>query len=206
MRLAVECDGEIYHLDEHGQLRIEDLERQAILERAGWSVLRIPYRSWHARPVDEVERVLNRFRGLSELLFDDEGEPDEAGERRIEGPGAALSIVAPNEARRIKARVSAEGAAIMEAISGGNQTEEDVFRAARIALGYKRLGPRIRQSLDLASRQLAKSGLITVEEGEFFLTTEGRNSEIRAGARTYQPSHSNYGRHSCGSRKYRRRR
>ena len=50
VRLAVECDGEIYHLDEHGQLRIEDLERQAIIERAGWSVLRIPYRAWCSTP------------------------------------------------------------------------------------------------------------------------------------------------------------
>ena len=40
-RVALECDGELYHHDEHGNLRSEDLERQAILERAGWRVLRI---------------------------------------------------------------------------------------------------------------------------------------------------------------------
>src|SRR5438128_1104806 len=42
MRVAVECDGEIWHLDEHGQLLREDLDRQEILERAGWNVVRIP--------------------------------------------------------------------------------------------------------------------------------------------------------------------
>ena len=32
-RVAVECDGELYHQGEHGHLRIEDVEQQAILER-----------------------------------------------------------------------------------------------------------------------------------------------------------------------------
>jgi very-short-patch-repair endonuclease len=56
-RVAVECDGERYHLDEHGALKVEDVERQAILERAGWRVVRIPYRKWIADPGAEVERL-----------------------------------------------------------------------------------------------------------------------------------------------------
>ena len=41
-RIALECDGELWHLDEHGKLRLEDIQRQEILERAGWRVMRIP--------------------------------------------------------------------------------------------------------------------------------------------------------------------
>jgi very-short-patch-repair endonuclease len=41
-RLAIECDGEIWHEDEHGDLKSEDVQRQEILERARWRVLRIP--------------------------------------------------------------------------------------------------------------------------------------------------------------------
>src|SRR5213075_1356523 len=45
-RIAIECDGEVWHLDEHGALKAEDVFRQEILERAGWNVIRIPYRGW----------------------------------------------------------------------------------------------------------------------------------------------------------------
>ena len=41
--MAVECDGPL----RHPEVTDEDAARQAILERAGWSVVRIPYRGWH---------------------------------------------------------------------------------------------------------------------------------------------------------------
>jgi very-short-patch-repair endonuclease len=59
-RLAIECDGR-FHYEADGRLRLEDLERQEILERAGWSVLRIPSRRFWADPdrcADEVVAVL----------------------------------------------------------------------------------------------------------------------------------------------------
>jgi very-short-patch-repair endonuclease len=57
-RVAVECDGERYHLDEHGQPKLEDLEREAILRRAGWRIVRIPYRKWLRDSAEEVRTVL----------------------------------------------------------------------------------------------------------------------------------------------------
>ncbi|HTW92374.1 MAG TPA: AAA domain-containing protein [bacterium] len=59
-RLAVECDGR-FHYDDAGELRIEDIERQHILERAGWHVFRVPSRKyWHSRDqcIEQVVRVL----------------------------------------------------------------------------------------------------------------------------------------------------
>ena len=53
-RIAIECDGEIWHEDEHGNLRTEDVQRQEILERAGWRVLRIPYRRWRADRAGQI--------------------------------------------------------------------------------------------------------------------------------------------------------
>ena len=58
-RVAIECDGEIWHLDEHGKLKAEDLYRQEILERAGWNVLRIPYRRWKKAPEAEIAHILD---------------------------------------------------------------------------------------------------------------------------------------------------
>lgn len=76
---------------------------------------------------------------------------------------------------------------MMAALSDGNRDEEDVFRAARIAMGYQLLGPKIRQSFARAAFELAANRLIAIEDGEYFLT-EGRNAEVRAGPRTYQPN------------------
>ena len=75
----------------------------------------------------------------------------------------------------------------MRALSDGNRDEEDVFRAARIAMEYQRLGPKIRQSFERAGRQLATNGLIVIDDGEYFLTADGRNAEVQAGARTNRP-------------------
>lgn len=136
VRLAVECDGELYHLDEHGELRIEDLERQAILERAGWSVLRIPYRSWRSGPTDEVERVLAALRDLAEAAW---------GEEDVEHDGDKGDFPAAPDppsatAKRAKVRVSAEGVAIMNAVSDRCRSEEDVFRSARDPHGLPTTG------------------------------------------------------------------
>src|SRR5262249_55483580 len=54
IRVGIECDGELYHEDEHGHLRIEDIERQAVLERAGWEIVRIPYRKWRRDPAGQI--------------------------------------------------------------------------------------------------------------------------------------------------------
>jgi very-short-patch-repair endonuclease len=202
VQLAVECDGELYHLDEHGQLRIEDLERQAIIERAGWNVLRIPYRSWRSGSQDEVERVLARLRDLAAL---EDEEADDEDQDYSEGPNAR-TLAQPTGAKKSVAKVSAEGAAIMGALGDGNRDEEDVFRAARIAMGYQRLGPKIRQSFQRAALQLVTNGLIAIEDGEHFLAAEGRNAEVHAGARTYRPGQSNYRRRrSYYGSNYRRR-
>jgi very-short-patch-repair endonuclease len=189
VRLALECDGELYHLDEHGQLRIEDIERQAILERAGWRVLRIPYRSWRLGPTDEVDRVIDELRALVATA-----EAEEIGETLAEvGDESGVIAVVPTlpprpEGKKAKAHVSAEGAAIMAALAEGNRLEEDVFRFARIAMGYQRLGPRIRRSFVSAANKLIREGLVAIEDGEYFLTPDGRNADVRAGARAYQPS------------------
>ena len=52
----------------------------------------------------------------------------------------------------------------------GNQAEEDVFRYARDAMGYQRLGPKIRQSFVTAARLLVRDGWVSIEDSEHFLT------------------------------------
>jgi very-short-patch-repair endonuclease len=172
-RVAVECDGELYHLDEHGNLRIEDLERQAALERAGWYVLRIPYRKWLKEPEAQVARVLEALQPVADDYEEDE-EPDET-----EGPGQVVASVAPAKGRQKVQRVTREQATLVEGLRTGLRTEEDLLRFARDRLGHQRLGPRIRESLLLGARQLNDAGLLVIEDGEYFLTPDGRNAELR---------------------------
>lgn len=53
-RLAVEADGSQHHETNQGELIPEDLDRQALLEEAGWTFCRVPYRDF----VDDSDGVV----------------------------------------------------------------------------------------------------------------------------------------------------
>jgi very-short-patch-repair endonuclease len=160
-RVAVECDGEVYHLDEHGELRAEDVLRQEILERAGWRVLRIPYRAWCKASGKQIARV---FRALEELSDD-----------------ANDSSPAPAEAKASKVptlRVSSYEAAILHALRSGAKDRGEVLVSARIHLGKARLGSQIRGSLEAAISSLENRKLVVGEDGELFSTEDGRTADL----------------------------
>lgn len=162
-RLAVECDGEFYHHDEHGHLKFEDLERQAVLERAGWQVLRIPYRRWREQAEVQLARVeacFNPSPGDEEDGYDD-GDEAQGTEEGTSHPVRVL----PGEN------------AIIQALKQGLREEEQVLRHCRDLLGHRRLGNVIRAQLQNSARALQQRGLIAVEDGEYFLTQQGRSAE-----------------------------
>jgi very-short-patch-repair endonuclease len=102
-RVAVECDGERYHIDEHGMLKVEDLERQAILERARWRVVRIPYRKWIGDPGGEVQRVLTAvdLEAKDPLNVNGNGEDGNDGDESVlPDPLGSSGPVTPDEAQR----------------------------------------------------------------------------------------------------------
>ena len=172
VRVAVECDGELYHLDEHGNQKMEDLERQAALERAGWYVLRIPYRKWRKDPDAQIARILEALQPAA----DDDEEGDEFDDDDSEPSGAAIE--APLGKQKTH-RVNREQASLIEALRGGLRSEDEVLRFARDQLGYHRLGPRIREGLLFSARQLNHIGLVVIEDGEYFLTPDGRSAELQ---------------------------
>ena len=156
-RLAIECDGEIWHLDEQGQLRIEDVYRQEILERAGWRVLRIPYRGWRKDRSAHVGRVMA---GLTTPVDDDEVE---TGVLPISQETAVPIRPTPT------LRLNKHEAAIFHAIRSGSCGLDDALRGARIHLGLARLGPRIRADLESAISTLQAQGVIAREDSELFV-------------------------------------
>ena len=176
-RVAVECDGELYHEDEHGNLRTEDIERQAALERAGWYVLRIPYRKWRRDPAGQVERVLEALQPVADEDDEDFDEDDDLAAYDGSAGIAATQASAP-PGRTKRHRVTQEQAAVLGALRQGLRSEEDVLRAARQQLGYQRLGSRIRASLLASAGRLNHMGLVVMEDGEYFLTPDGRSAEL----------------------------
>ena len=60
-RLAIEADGAQHHETEAGELIPEDLERQALLEEAGWSFCRVRHSDFGRDPDHEVQRILDRL-------------------------------------------------------------------------------------------------------------------------------------------------
>lgn len=59
--LAIECDGWEYHADEDGQVREEDIYRQSVLERAGWTVVRISSREFYRDPAAALSPIAKYF-------------------------------------------------------------------------------------------------------------------------------------------------
>lgn len=155
-RLAIECDGELYHLDEHGQLKAEDIYRQEVLERAGWEVLRIPYRSWRENRSQSIERILDRLRP---------SEPEEGSAI----PDNSIDPALPPQTILLKDNYELS---IIEALKSGLWSENMVYTFARQELGYSRLGSRIKQDLNRAVKRLKDRGIIRVEDKEFFLASE----------------------------------
>jgi len=160
-QVAIECDGEIWHLDELGHLRLEDLQRQEILERAQWQVLRIPYRKWRQDPSVQIDRVIEALTDHSDTDSDDAASDNE------------------NDTSE-PLRLARYQAAILTAVQEGHHEHEDLLRRARALAGHGRLGTNIRASLELAISILASQRLIVVEDGAVFATDRARTAAVSA--------------------------
>jgi very-short-patch-repair endonuclease len=177
-RVAVECDGERYHLDEHGQPKLEDLEREAILRRAGWRIVRIPYRKWLRDSQEEVRTVLNAL--AQEQRAQDEGATEDPV--RLVIPSEANVGVAVQPVKVLN--VTATQEAILRSLREGLIDEERILYRARDLLGTRRLTTQFRRFLLGELQQLNQLGLVTKEDHEYFPTPEARSAQLRV---SFQP-------------------
>ncbi len=78
-RLAVEADGAQHHQTPTGAFIPEDIERQRLLEEAGWVFYRVEHSAFTTDPETEVRRILEMLAarpenaGLAELVWGDGG-------------------------------------------------------------------------------------------------------------------------------------
>jgi very-short-patch-repair endonuclease len=176
VRVAVECDGERYHIDEHGQPKVEDLEREAILRRAGWRVLRVPYRKWLRDPEAQVNRVLGALEEERRDRLATENEvdivPDVPPVSKSElSPGTPSSPVRPIPVTRSQE-------AIVRVMREGISDQERLLYRVRDLLGVRRLTGRLRDALLADMTALGRQGLVTVEDHEYFLTPLGKAASL----------------------------
>jgi very-short-patch-repair endonuclease len=93
-RLAIECDGEQYHCTEKLQ---EDIERQAVLERLGWTFVRVRGSLFFRDQTRALEPVLRRLQELSIT-------PTRAGEKAVIRAAAEAETVNKVTARAAQLR------------------------------------------------------------------------------------------------------
>ncbi len=146
-RVAVECDG---------HFETADAARQETLERAGWTVVRIPYRAWRVDREAQARRVLSAL----------EGKQPAQQQPVVSQPADPVLVV------------DAQEAAIISALKDGASDVEAVMRGARTHLGHSRLGPRIRSALEHSIAMLRSRGVIFGEENEYFLSESARVSRV----------------------------
>jgi very-short-patch-repair endonuclease len=154
-RVAIECDGEVWHLDEHGQLKGEDVARQEVLERAGWRVIRVPYRSWREDSQGQVNRILESL-------------GNETCQTNMVMPSAG----AVGETLQVDRFEQA----LVEALKAGIHAREDMFKFAREVLGYARLGTQVRANLSNALDHLVRRKVAREEDGEVFFADDSARS------------------------------
>ena len=146
-RVAVECDG---------HFETADAARQETLERAGWTVVRIPYRAWRLNREAQARRVLSAL----------EGQQPAQQQPVVSQPADPVLVV------------DAQEAAIISAMKDGASDVEAVMRGARTHLGHSRLAPRIRSALEHSIAMLRSRGVIFGEENEYFLSESARVSRV----------------------------
>ena len=166
-RVAIECDGEIWHLDEHGNMKPEDLLRQEVLERAGWKVVRIPYRSWRENPEMQMGRILDEIKN-------DSGEVADAPQVQ---PAATQTL-----------QIDKFEDALIKALKVGKRSREDIFKIGRELLGYSRLGQQVRTDLSDALERLDRRKIVKLEEDEAFFSDDAARNAVYE-VRNEAPSH-----------------
>jgi hypothetical protein len=120
-------------------------------------VIRVPYRGWRERPYNYIEQILQAL-----------SEPDESEKASEEST---------NPVNNGTLRLSKYEAAIVQALRDGEKDKELVFRAARIYLGFSRIGNNLRYVLNNAIDVLLQRELIRIEENEIFATEQARTAK-----------------------------
>jgi len=173
-RLAVECDGDRFHPMEN---LAKDIERQTILERLGWNFVRIRGSAFYRAPDDAMHPVFAR---LNELEI-----PPESAV--VEQPASDLTLwyeldaiverdIRPKEAEVLHPLPGDEddvheldagfaGDAVIRKVLaslGGSAPLDALLRDVAKAVGYSRMGRKIRLRIESDLEKLVRTGAVAI--------------------------------------------
>jgi very-short-patch-repair endonuclease len=157
--LGVECDGASYH--SAATARDRDRLRQSVLESLGWRLVRVWSTDWVRNRAAQVAKVLDALEAAKKPLL------------ASAKPQAAVKP-APQSVKEPKAKVieyesieKVPEGAIEQALVGalteyGSMPADDLISAASKKLGFKRVGPNIRERLATALNALVTAGKLAL--------------------------------------------
>ena len=165
--LAIEADGKSYHSAINARER--DRLRQEHLERLGWRFHRIWSTEWFRNREQEIERAVEAWRAAVAAVGRPDAAPPPAAQ--VQEPGEAPTTPPPVTTVRMPRPDIRPGLPIVEyedaeldamarwAQSDGLlHTDDQLIRLIAEAMGYRRLGHRIREHLSRAIERVRQSG------------------------------------------------
>jgi hypothetical protein len=163
-----------------GRLREEDIQRQRVLERAGWTVFRVHSREFYRDPELALDQVLD-------YLAPDEQEPrEEEAPAEFDLFGAPITERREEEVTEAKlvelksiSRKQIQQALTSVAPEVGLEIRRDeLFRRALPEIGLRRLGKRVRSRFQSALRGLIRKGKFGYRGRDFVWRLETKQMEI----------------------------
>jgi very-short-patch-repair endonuclease/DNA polymerase III delta prime subunit len=163
--LGVECDGASYH--SAATARDRDRLRQAVLEGLGWRLVRIWSTDWVRDRNAQVNRVLVALERAksdpppkAKAVREPEVAPAPKAKKEPKPPEPDHDSI--EKVPEVEVRTAISGALV----EFGSMPAEDLIAAASKRLGFKRVGPKIRERIALALNALVTDGTLTMIEGD----------------------------------------
>lgn len=152
--LGIECDGATYHSSYTARDR--DRIRQSMLEDLGWKIVRVWSTDWVRAPERQLQRIESAYQ---EALIESEGTaPTDAAHEVLPATlRPTLTLTEETTTTRVtfdnindvpESTIEVTAAYILQRT--GPCPKEDLIKTISRELGFRRLGPRIRQRLSVS--------------------------------------------------------
>ncbi|MCA9034306.1 MAG: DUF4011 domain-containing protein [Planctomycetaceae bacterium] len=176
--LGIECDGASYHSS--NTARDRDRIRQSVLESLGWRIVRIWSTDWVRDPDRQIQKIVAAYKSaisssgdevaqLPEPIDEDEGlEPTFVQTEQQKVPSFAAITDVPDQ------QIFLTAAAVLG--QAGSTELDDLVKLIARELGFRRVGPRIRERIESHLAQELNSGRLVLHGDRVSLSEQYKAS------------------------------
>ncbi|MDR2441853.1 MAG: DUF4011 domain-containing protein [Planctomycetaceae bacterium] len=175
--LGIECDGTTYHRSTTARDR--DRLRQEVLEGLGWTIHRIWSTDWIQNPKQQIENIKIIFESakIKQKSMDFKPTPQTTSfrdEKPVPVPKPDNPFAQKYDYTNInKVPDSLIRETILDVLKIQRMIEDDLLRTVAEILGFKRVGPKIRQILMEQLKMLLKNQTVFIsEDHRLFLSSQ----------------------------------